>query len=98
VCASGPFIKGTQMWGCRKCRWVSCKICRKKTPEPRAKGGGGKDGTEGKESAGQGRKQEFVPVVALGGSEGTQGGGGREKGRGDRIGPKLSVHMSKRER
>ena len=67
MCASGPFIKGTQMWGCRKCRWVSCKICRKKTPEPRAKGGGGKDGTEGKESAGQGRKQEFVPVVALGG-------------------------------
>ena len=77
------------MWGCRKCRWVSCKICRKKTPEPRDKGGG-EDGTGGKESAGQGRKQEIMPVVALGGSEGAQGGGrereggGRSRG-GDRI-------------
>jgi hypothetical protein len=89
------------MWGCRKCRWVSCKICRKKTPEPRDKGRG-EDGTGGKESAGPGRKHEIVPVVALGGSEGAQGGGERERGRGAKQGggqdivPNLSIHMSKR--
>ena len=29
VCTKSPFEKGTKMYGCRKCRWISCSTCRK---------------------------------------------------------------------
>jgi hypothetical protein len=34
ACQTQGFEKGTKMWGCRKCRWVSCSACRKKNPDP----------------------------------------------------------------
>ena len=34
VCRAQGFEKDTKMWGCRKCRWVSCSACRKKNPDP----------------------------------------------------------------